>query len=333
MNFQKLSFVPSILEDETELPILSPRASYKNDYKLPPLFAANSRVRRSTIAFNLNNSLLNDKKIRSSIFKTNDETPRDKNINNKSSIENFDDLKFKYSQNRALEHRLTIDKMNTFKRKVSIAIAKNVDDEENRNKYKQKEKQSLNFSITEEDGFGNMDKLHVGSLLSFEGQFATLACIDETIKTKIKTRLIELANHTRKSRFELKFNNKTTGYFRKVALIEKLILSLNKTNNNNNVLLQPQMNINGFQNPLRKAFISKYIDDGMRLIDESNNILKKSEKDEKDEYSDEIIDNNWYNSSLSLRNEDFEILGVGFKKIYYLIDRFNEWRSLWLKAF
>lgn len=291
-----------------------------NQVKLP-LVAAKSALRRSTIAINAVNAFQNNaKKVHftrvrtSSLFHNiessstlsfpssfNDNSVQKFSIN--SLIENFDVMKMKYS-NPTTGHLLTMDKLNAFRRKCSLAIAKDRNWLENSEINQMKNAQNF-VSNSSSSFFSNTShktidtsKLHIGSLLSSEGQYATLKCLEDTIKTKLRSCILNMSSRAKFRNCRDKASKKI--FYHKVYLLKKALDLINSTKSES-VYKQPittttmqnksapnsqqssQSNFEDYYyssdiNIMQKSIVSKHIESGMNLLDEINSLMKEINK-------------------------------------------------------
>ena len=324
---KNLVTLPKIAPNPTERHISNSKLSH---YQRLPSIKPNIKTRFSEVGTNVNKTILS--------FNEDNNSNSTRNSSLKStflaSIENFDELLLKYNINPTYERRQTLIKLNNFKKKCSLAIAKNIRSIDAFTK--KNEKPSVTFitsSITNKELNLN-DKLHIGSTLSFDGQCATLECIEDLIRTKLSAELAKLLKENLKSKFSLKFNKNT--YENQSRLIERLSLLLK--NKKNSILPVKE---NSEQNLFRKALISKYIDEGMTLLDEINENFKSSrfqqdyESCTESSFSTNKVADSLYsfNSTSESKSDSTDLLDVNIKKSQKFANRFFEWKRVWLTAF
>jgi hypothetical protein len=242
----------------------------------------------------------------------------------------LDSLKYKYSNNPTLERRETITKLNRFKKKCSIALAKTTESVEIFESIKKK-KASVKFESPSDNKPPPVNNgPHFGSCLSFDGQFATLSGIEDLVKSKLKAKLDEIfSENTTRLKFRAYKNDK------KQEIINELkeILANNDTANNDSPQQQKNEN-NGYQNPFRKALISKYIQDGLSLLDEINKFLKTnfSQIAQEEIKIQESVYSFDYDSSNS-KSDDINLIDTNLSKTQELANKFKDWKLIWSTAF
>ena len=285
-----------------------------------------NQLKKATIGFKINDSNI------SRVSFNSESTSNQQQVASSTSISIIDNLKFKYLNNPTLERRATINKLNLFKKKCSIAIAKTTSSidmfESNRKK---------KASVTFDDLADNSKSMytnnisHFGSCLSFEGQFATLAGIDDLIRNKLNAKLDEFRTESTP-----RFNKK------RYELINEL--KLNVVNNKLLDNFSPQIseNNNGYQNPLRKALISKYIHEGLSLLDEINSTYKIGYYQNVDDENENGIDSkaklqesmySFENDFSSSNNDNNNLIDTSLRKTQEFTNKLIDWKRIWSSAF
>jgi hypothetical protein len=245
------------------------------------------------------------------------------------SLSFLDSLKYKYSNNPTLERRETITKLNRFKKKCSIALAKTTESVEIFASIKKK-KASVKFESPSDNKLPTANNgPYFGSCLSFDGQFATLSGIEDLVKSKLKAKLDEIfTENTTRLKLRAYKNDK------KQEIINELkeILVNNDTANNDSPQQQKNEN-NGYQNPFRKALISKYIQDGLSLLDEINKFLKTnfSQITQEEIKIQESVYSFDYDSSS--KSDDINLIDTNLSKTQELANKFKDWKLIWSTAF
>jgi hypothetical protein len=245
------------------------------------------------------------------------------------SLSFLDSLKYKYSNNPSLERRETITKLNRFKKKCSIALAKTTESVEIFASIKKK-KASVKFESPSDNKLPTSNNgPYFGSCLSFDGQFATLSGIEDLVKSKLKAKLDEIfTENTTRLKLRAYKNDK------KQEIINELkeILVNNDTTNNDSPQQQKNEN-NGYQNPFRKALISKYIQDGLSLLDEINKFLKTnfSQITQEEIKIQESVYSFDYDSSS--KSDDINLIDTNLSKTQELANKFKDWKLIWSTAF
>jgi hypothetical protein len=245
------------------------------------------------------------------------------------SLSFLDSLKYKYSNNPSLERRETITKLNRFKKKCNIALAKTTESVEIFASIKKK-KASVKFESPSDNKLPTANNgPYFGSCLSFDGQFATLSGIEDLVKSKLKAKLDEIfTENTTRLKLRAYKNDK------KQEIINELkeILVNNDTANNDSPQQQKNEN-NGYQNPFRKALISKYIQDGLSLLDEINKFLKTnfSQITQEEIKIQESVYSFDYDSSS--KSDDINLIDTNLSKTQELANKFKDWKLIWSTAF